>query len=381
MNVKSKSQGFIPVSEPSLDGNELKYLTECIESGWVSSDGPFVARFEDALKSHVGREHAIAVSSGSAALDVAIAALGLGEGDEVILPAHTIISCAQAISRTGASIVLVDTDLATWNMAIDQIEAAITPRTAAIMVVHTFGLPTDIAQVKKIADKHNLRIIEDAAQAIGVPCHGKQCGSFGDISIFSFYPNKHITTGEGGMIFCDDPALAERCRSLKNLCFKPERRFFHDSIGWNYRMSNLNAAVGLAQYEKLPEHLARKRRVGEFYRELLCDIPKITLPPLDQDYAQNHYWVFGLLIGPEQGLNADVVRTKLGSQGIGTRPFFWPIHLQPVYQKLGYFDNQRYPIAEQICEYGFYIPSGVTLTDENQQEIVKKIRVTLSSKI
>ena len=378
MNTKSRPESFIPVNEPSLGSNELRYLTECIESGWVSSDGPFVARFEDALKSHVGREHAIAVSSGSAALDVAVTALGLEESDEVILPAHTIISCAQAISRTGASIVLVDTDPVTWNMAIDQIEAAITPRTAAIMVVHTFGLPTDMAQIKKIADKHKLRIIEDAAQAIGVSCHGKQCGSFGDISIFSFYSNKHITTGEGGMIFCDDSALAERCRSLKNLCFKSERRFVHDSIGWNYRMSNLNAAVGLAQYERLPEHLAKKKRVGDLYRELLCDIPEITLPPLDQDYAQNHYWVFGLLIDPDQDFNADAVRAKLGSQGIGTRPFFWPIHLQPVYQKLGYFQNEHYPIAEQISEYGFYIPSSVTLTEDDQKEVVKKIRVTLS---
>jgi len=379
MNTKSRPENFIPVNEPSLGSNELRYLTECIESGWVSSDGPFVARFEDALKSHVGREHAIAVSSGSAALDVAVTALGLEESDEVILPAHTIISCAQAISRTGASIVLVDTDPVTWNMAIDQIEAAITPRTAAIMVVHTFGLPTDMAQIKKIADKHKLRIIEDAAQAIGVSCHGKQCGSFGDISIFSFYPNKHITTGEGGMIFCDDSALAERCRSLKNLCFKSERRFVHDSIGWNYRMSNLNAAVGLAQYEKLPEHLAKKKRVGNLYRELLCDIREITLPPLDQDYAQNHYWVFGLLIDPDQDFNADAVRAKLGSQGIGTRPFFWPIHLQPVYQKLGYFQNEHYPIAEYFSEYGFYIPSGVTLRDDELKEIVEKIRVTLSS--
>jgi len=378
MNTKSRNRDFIPVSEPSLDGNELKYLTECIESGWISSEGPFVERFEDALKTHVGREHAIAVSSGSAALDVASAALGLGEGDEIILPTHTIISCAQAISRTGASLVLVDTDLATWNMAIDQIEAAITPKTAAIMVVHTFGLPTDITKVQKIADKHNLLIIEDAAQAIGVSCHGKQCGSFGDISILSFYSNKHITTGEGGMIFCDDLALAERCRSLKNLCFKPERRFAHDSIGWNYRMSNLNAAVGLAQYERLPEHLAKKTQIGKIYRELLCNIPEITLPPLDQDYAQNYYWAFGLLIDLEQGLNADVVRTKLGSQGIGTRPFFWPIHLQPVYRKLGYFDHQRYPIAEQIAEYGFYIPSGVTLKVSDQKEIAKLIRITLS---
>jgi len=263
---------FIPVNEPLLDGNEKKYLLECIESGWISSEGPFVKEFEQKFAGRIGRKHAIAVTNGTAALDTAVEALGIGPADEVILPTFTIISCIIQIVRSGATPVLVDSDPLTWNMNVTQIESKITPRTKAIMVVHIYGLPVDMDPVLDIAKRHGLKIIEDAAEMHGQTYRGKPCGSFGDISTFSFYPNKHITTGEGGMIVTDDDVLAETCRSLRNLCFQPQKRFVHERLGWNLRMTNLQAALGLAQLERLDEFVARKRAMGERYTELLKSI-------------------------------------------------------------------------------------------------------------
>jgi len=253
---------FIPVNEPLLDGNEKKYLLECIETGWISSEGPFVKRFEELFSRRVGRREGIAVANGSGALDIAVKALGVGPGDEVILPTFTIVSCAAAVVRCGATPVLVDADPRTWNMNIAQVAEKITAQTKAIMVVHIYGLPVDMNPVLELARNHGLKVIEDAAQMHGQTYHGKPCGSFGDISTFSFYPNKHVTTGEGGMLVCDDPELAERCRGLRNLCFQPKKRFVHEELGWNYRMTNLQAALGLAQLERLDEVVVRKRPWG-----------------------------------------------------------------------------------------------------------------------
>src|SRR6185437_15595635 len=244
---------FIPVNQPLLDGNEKKYLSECIDTGWISSEGPFIKRFEDEFAARVGRKFGIAVCNGSVALDAAMAALDLKPGDEVIMPAFTIISCASAITRCGAVPVLVDADPLTWNMDVAQIAPRINSKTRAIMVVHIYGLPVDMDPVMELAARHGLRVIEDAAESHGQVYNGRPCGSFGDMSTFSFYPNKHITTGEGGMIVTDDEALAARCRSLRNLCFRPGQRFVHDELGWNFRMTNLQAAVGVAQLERLDE--------------------------------------------------------------------------------------------------------------------------------
>ena len=260
---------MIPVNEPLLDGNEKKYLAECIDTGWISSEGPFVGEFEKRFAARVGRQYGIAVCNGSVALDVAVAALGIGPGDEVILPSFTIISCAAAIVRAGATPVVVDSDPLTWNMDVARLAKKITPQTRAIMVVHIYGLPVDMDPVLELAARHDLKIIEDAAELIGQNYRGKPCGSFGDISTFSFYPNKHITTGEGGMVMTNDGALAERCRSLRNLCFQPGKRFEHEELGWNFRMSNLQAALGLAQLERLDEFVERKRSIGRRYNKLL----------------------------------------------------------------------------------------------------------------
>lgn len=370
--------GFIPVNEPVLDGNEKKYLAECIDTGWISSEGPFVREFESRFAARVGRKHGVAVCNGSAALDAAAAALRLGAGDEVIIPTFTIISCASAVSRLGATPVLVDCDAATWNMDPAAIEGRITKRTRAIMVVHLYGLPVEMDPVMEIADRHGLRIIEDAAEVIGQTYRGRPCGSFGDVSTFSFYPNKHITTGEGGMIVTDDDALAERCRSLRNLCFVPPRRFIHEELGWNFRMTNLQAAVGLAQLERLDEFIARKRRSFARYIELLDGVRGIQLPVASTDYADNINWVFGIVLDDDLPFDAVGAMRKLADDQIGTRPFFWPMHEQPVFRRMGLFENETHPRAERIARRGFYLPSGLALTEEQMVRVSKAVRRILA---
>lgn len=362
---------FIPVNEPLLDGNELKYVTECIKTGWISSEGKFVGKFERELASRVGREHGVAVANGSAALDIAIAALKLGPGDEVILPTHTIISCASAIVRAGAIPVVIDSDPATWNMDIKQIEARITERTCAILAVHVYSLPVDMDPLLEIAQRHGLYVIEDAAQMIGQTYKYKPCGSFGDISTFSFYPNKHITTGEGGMVLTNNPDLAERARSLRNLCFQNKRRFMHEELGWNYRLSNLHAAVGFAQLESLDRHIRIKRKIGVRYHQLLSEIPGLLLQPDDKLYAKNLYWVFGMILEEEVIFDAIEAIRRLAALGIGARPFFWAMHEQPVFKKMGLFAGESYPFAEKMARRGFYIPSGVALTEQQQDRVVE----------
>ncbi|HAR62784.1 MAG TPA: aminotransferase DegT [Candidatus Margulisbacteria bacterium] len=365
---------FIPVNDPLLDGNEKKYLNECIETGWISSEGPFVSQFEEKFAARIGRKYGVAVCNGSAAIDVAVAALEIGSGDEVILPTFTIISCVAAIVRAGATPVLVDSDPVTWNMDVTQIEAKITSRTKAIMVVHIYGLPVDLDPVLAIADKYNLKIIEDAAQMHGQTYKGKPCGSFGDISTFSFYPNKHITTGEGGMVLTDDARLAERCRSLRNLCFQSKKRFVHEELGWNYRMSNLQAALGLAQLERLEQFIEKKRRMGIRYTSMLGNIADLQLPVSCTDYADNIYWVFGVVINPDIDMNADQAIKKLAGKNIGARPFFFPMHEQPVFHKCKLFVDEKYPVAESLSKKGFYIPSGVALSDKQIEIVVNSMK-------
>lgn len=376
------SMSFIPVNMPSFSERERSYLLECIDSGWISSEGPFIRQFEELFSARVGRRHGIAVANGSAALDIAVAALGIGPGDEVIMPTFTIISCPAAVVRAGAVPVLVDSDEATWNMDIRQIEAKITPRTRAIMVVHIYGLPVDMAPVLEMASRHGLHVIEDAAQMHGQTWDGKPCGSFGHISTFSFYPNKHITTGEGGMVVTDDAGLAERCRSLRNLCFIPERRFVHEEIGWNYRMTNMQAALGLAQMERLDEFVVRKRRMGARYNDLLRGIPGLVPPPVRSAHAESIYWVYGLLVDKSLPFEADAVMRQLERCGVGSRPFFWPIHEQPVFRKRGWYACESHPVAENMARRGFYLPSGLALQDDQQErvaEVLAEIMAELAS--
>ena len=364
---------MIPVNEPDLSGNERKYLNECIDTGWISSEGPFIREFEARFAERVGRRHGIAVCNGSAALDAAVAALDIGPGDEVIMPTFTIISCAAAVSRLGGIPVVVDCDPNTWNMDVTAIESRITPRTRAIMPVHIYGLPVDMDPLLEIARRHRLLVIEDAAEMIGQTYRDKPCGSFGDISTFSFYPNKHVTTGEGGMIVTDDDALAERCRGLRNLAMKAPRRFVHDEIGWNFRMTNMQAAVGLAQLERLDDFLPRKRRIFDRYTERLSDLPSLQLPVACTDYSRNINWVYGVVISDDVAFDADEAMKRLAEKGVGSRPFFWPMHEQPVYRKAGLFEGERYPSAERIARRGFYLPSGLALTDAQIERVCSAV--------
>ena len=365
---------FVPVNEPLLNGNEKKYLLECIDTGWISSEGPFITAFEKAFAARVGRRHAVAVSSGTAAIDVALEAVGISAGDEVLLPTFTIISCVTQIVRCGAIPVLVDSLPDTWNMDVAQLEAKITSRTKAILVVHIYGLPVDMAPVLALAARHGLKVIEDAAEMHGQTYDGRPCGSFGDLSTFSFYPNKHITTGEGGMVLTDDDELANSLRSLRNLCMQAPRRFVHERLGWNLRMTNMQAALGLAQVERLDEFVARKRAMGLCYQQGLRGIPGLQLPLASDAHADNIYWVFGIVLDEAVPFDADEAQRRLGALGVGTRPFFWPMHEQPVLRRMGLFEGERYPVAEHLARRGFYIPSGMALSEAQMDRVIEAMR-------
>jgi perosamine synthetase len=377
---------MIPVNEPLLNGNEKKYLNECIDTGWVSSEGSFVKRFEAQMAAAVGRKHGIAVSNGTAALEVAVAALKLEPGDQIVMPTFTIISCAAAIVRCGCRPILVDSDPRTWNMDVEklrekleqEIEVKGNRRIKAIMAVHIYGLPVDMDPVLELAERFGLKVIEDAAQMHGQTYRGRTCGSFGDLSTFSFYPNKHITTGEGGMVLTDDDDLATRCRLLRDLFFQPQNRFVHEELGFNYRMTNLQAALGLAQLERLHEFVGRKRNMGHTYARLLAGIEGLELMPRKTEYAESIYWVFGVVIDESVSMDAKAAMARLGEKGIGTRPFFWPMHEQPVFRRQSLFTGECYPVAERLARRGFYLPSGLALTEEQLEEVVQAVHAVFN---
>lgn len=366
---------MIPISQPLLDGNEKRYLMECIDSGWVGADGPFVARFERQMAGYTRRRFGVACSSGSAALELAVQALELKPGDEVILPALTIISCVAPLLRLGLVPVFADCCPLTFNMQPSDLEACLSVRTKAVIIVHLYGLTVDLAPVLALAATHRLKVIEDAAQMLGQQYQGMPCGSFGDISVFSFYPNKQVTTGEGGMVLTNDETLAERCRRLRNLAFDPDpaRRFIHDVLAFNYRLSNLQAAVGLAQLEKIDRTVEQKRRIGQYYQELLTDLPKVQLPLTEMPYCRNLYWAYTIVLQDDSRHDVKKVTAALSTLGIASRPLFFPLHLQPVVQALLKQPARALPHAERLYQRGFYIPSGPALTEVQQRQIVQAL--------
>jgi perosamine synthetase len=311
----------------------------------------------------MGRKYGVAVTNGTSAIDAAVEALGIGPGDEVILPTFTIISCILQIKRSGAKPVLIDSDPITWNMDVKQIESKISKKTKAIMVVHIYGLPVDMDPVLDLCKKYKLKLIEDSAEMIGQTYKNRPCGSFGDISTVSFYSNKHITTGEGGMILTDDETIAENCREIRNLYFQSKKRFIHQKLGWNMRMTNIQAALGLAQLERLDEFVKKKRWIGKKYNDLLKNLGGVQLPLKETDFASNIYWVYGLVL--DNSLNYDTykIMKNLSENAVGCRPFFYPLHQQPVFKEEGLFKNESYPVAERLHKRGFYIPSGLGLTE------------------
>lgn len=376
---------MIPVNEPLLGPREMEYITECIRTGWISSTGRFIDAFEEAWASYCGTDYGVAVSSGTTALQVAVSCLGLQPGDEVIMPTFTIISCAQAIIASGSTPVLVDSDPQTWCMDVHKVEAKITPRTRAIMPVHIYGHPVDMDPLLTLAQKNDLFIIEDAAEAHGAEYlsgHAnsdptwRPCGGLGHISTFSFYANKLITTGEGGMVMTSNSELADRARSLRNLCFRPERRFYHTELGFNFRMTNLQAALGLAQVERIDQIVNHKRWMGKAYSEQLSGLPGLQLP-VEESWAKNIYWMFGVVLEDEHDMNANEFADQLTRLGVQTRPFFLGMHEQPALLERDLFMDEHYPIAEHLARKGLYLPSGMALSEAQLNSVCEKVREIL----
>lgn len=373
---------MIPVNRPLLISGEAKYLTRAIKTGWISSEGPFVKEFENKFSGYIGKKYGTAVSSGTAALEVAMGAIELKPGDEVIIPTFTIMSCAVAVVSYGGIPVFVDAEPDTWNMDVSRIEKKITKRTKAIMAVHIYGHPTDMTPLMKLAKKYKLLVIEDAAEAIGAECKGGKCGSFGDISCFSFYPNKTITTGEGGMLLTDNKRFKERADTLRDLGFMKEKRYYHEEIARNYRMTNIQAALGVAQLRNIRKLIAIKRRYGALYNKLLADIPGLNLP-VEKPYAKNIYWMYGVVLDKSTGFSSEAFAKKLSREGISTRPFFYPLHRQPVWKKSQYRkvrekNNGSFPVADRIAKQGLYLPSGLGTTEKEIHYVAGVVKKILS---
>ncbi len=375
---------MIPVNAPLLDGNEKRYLAECIDSGWISSEGPFVARFEAAFAGAIGRTHGVAVCNGTAALEAGLYALGVGEGDEVVMPSFTIISCAVAALRLGAQPVLVDIDPETWCMDVAQVAAKLTPRTKVVMPVHIYGHPVDMDPLLELRARHGFRILEDAAEVQGAAYlsrrggeHWLKCGAIGDAAATSFYANKIVTTGEGGMVLADDPAVAARARDYRNLCFRPERRFYHTELGYNFRMTNLQAAVGLAQVERLAEFVAIKVRVAEYYRRALAGLPGVRFMTV-KPWARSVYWMYAVELAAAAKLDAVTVMERLKARGVATRPFVLGLHQQPVLRGRGLFAGESHPHTERAARLGFYLPSGLNLDEATVGQVAAALRESLA---
>jgi perosamine synthetase len=368
---ESTRRAIIPVCEPTLNGNELKYVQQAVETNWISSAGGYIHEFEAKFAEKCGARYGIACANGTVAMHLALATLGLEPGDEVIVPTFTMIATINAVAYCGATPVLVDSEAEYWQMDVEQVAAKITPRTKAIIPVHIYGHPVDMDPLMELARKHGITVIEDAAESHGAEYKGRRTGSLGDAAGFSFYGNKIITTGEGGMITTNNREIAKLAWNLRDHAFSTERHFWHKFVGFNYRMTNLQAAVGLGQVEQMDSFVAARRQHALEYNKRLATIPGITTPP-EAEWAKNVYWMYGILVDKAQyGMNRDELRRVLAENGIETRTFFIPMHCQPVYWES--FKGQRYPVAEQLCRDGFYLPSASSLTMEEIEYITHVI--------
>jgi perosamine synthetase len=350
---------------------------DALRSGWISGAGPHIEAFETQWADYCGRQYGVALANGTVALQVAVALLDLQPGDEVIMPTFTIISCALPVVLAGAVPVLVDCDPLTWTMDVNQVEARITPRTRAVMPVHIYGHPVDMDPLLDLAERYQLQVVEDAAEAHGADYRGRRAGSFGTSSCFSFYANKLLTTGEGGMLLIDDAELCERARRLRNLGFQPGRRFLHAELGFNFRLTNMQAALGLAQIGRMDEIVARKRRMGQAYTQRLSEVAGLELQ-VQQPWAGTVYWMFGLVLSPEAGLDAEQFAGRLKASGVETRPFFLGMHEQPVLREMGLFAGESYPVAERIARQGLYLPSGLGLDEAQIDQVCQAVRRALA---
>ena len=364
---------MIPVNEPWLGAEEAELAREAVASGWISGQGKYVQTFEQRWSEQCGRRHGISVSSGTAALETAVHALGLPRGSEVILPSFTMISCVAAILRNDLVPVFVDADSCTWCMDVNQVGHRLTARSSAIMAVHIYGHPVEMDALLELGRTRGLKIIEDAAEAHGALYRGRPCGSFGDASAFSFYSNKIVATGEGGMVVCDDDAVAHDCRDYRNLYFDAQYRFTHRRLGQNYRMTNVQAAIGCAQLDRMSRALERKQSMASRYDELLGDVPDLQLPARS-NHCDNVYWVYGVVLGDGHPFDAHELQRRLREQGVDSRPFFLGLHEQPVIREMGHAGTDRFPVTERLSRRGLYLPSGLAISAEQIEQTARTLK-------
>jgi len=361
--LRLNKKTIYPVSIPYISQRDINSVNKVLKNGWISSDGPEVRKFESEFSKFIGRKYSVAVSSGTAALEIAIKALGIKKNDEVLIPNFTIISNALAVVKQQAKPVLVDCNLENWNIDINQLENKINKKTKAIIITHIYSFANDMDKILKICRKNNIFVIEDAAEVIGLKYKDKKCGSFGDISTFSFYANKQITTGEGGMISVNKFDLYNKCKSLRNLCFGKLNRFNHEDIGWNYRMTNIQAALGLSQIKNINKIVKKKIMIGrQYYKNLKLNKNLTILPPFIS-YSKNIYWVVGILIKNKK-IKSSLLAIELRKFGIMTRPFFWPMHEQQIFKKMKLFKKSKFPNSSYLARYGLYLPSYYNLNNK-----------------
>jgi len=370
MKFVAEPQRRIPVSQPFLTSSDKEAVLDCLDKTYLSGDSPIVREFENNFAKVIGAKHGIAVANGSVALDLVMHALELAEGDEVIVPSFTIASCLFAILRTGATPIFVDSDEGTWNMSLDTVLPKLTQRTKAIMVVHIYGLPVDLAPIIALCKERGITLIEDAAEAHGVTYNGDLCGSFGLASTFSFYANKAITTGEGGIVLTSDEAFKDKMRYFRNLSFAPPpgKRFVHEDMGWNFRLSSMQAALGNSQLKRLDEIVEEKREIGLKYHAALASHPLVEMQLTETAYARNMYWIVGVLL--DDSIDTDQLASELKTRGVDTRPFFFPLHKQPLLKKFGLEQQMGLPVSERLGKQGIYLPSFIGITDEDIEFVV-----------
>jgi perosamine synthetase len=366
---------MIPVNQVLITKKDALSVYNVVKSGWVSSGGKKIIEFEGKLKKYIGKKYCSLVANGTAALEIAVKSLDLKKGDEIITPNFTIISNALSIIKQDLKPVFIDCDINNWNMKIDDIEKSISKRTKAIMAVHIYGYPLEIDKIAKICKKYNLYLIEDASEMLGHKFKRKLCGSFGHISTFSFYANKHITTGEGGAILTNLKILDKKIKKLRNLSFGKNNRYNHDDIGWNYRFTNMQAALGLSQLDRINSIIKKKIKIGKSYYSYLKNNKNIYIQKPMYNNIKNVYWVVGILIKNKK-ISANIIRSRLKKLGVETRAFFWPMNRQKILKKIGFKFRSKFPNSEYLSRYGFYLPSGLGITSK-QIKIVSTILIKL----
>jgi perosamine synthetase len=366
---------FLSVAEPVLDGREREYVLACLDSTWISSNGEFIERFERAFAEHCGVEHAISCSNGTVALHLALVGLGLGQGDEVICPTLTYVASTNCVIYCGATPVFVDSEPSTWNMDPEAVARKVTERTRAIIAVHLYGHPVDIDPLREIAAAHDLWLIEDAAEALDAKYRGRTVGSLGDVATFSFYGNKILTTGEGGMVVTNDGALARRMRQLRGQGQDLERRYWFPIVGFNYRMTNVAAAIGLGQLERVEWHVARRRENAASYRTRLVQDTRLEFSP-ESAWAESSFWMSSVLIRNASRTQRDEIMTRLAGRGVETRPFFYPMHILPPYRDAA---QDVFPVADDLSARGMNLPSGAALTDSDIERVCRELKEAVSA--